>query len=897
VSAAKLSLIRDERGKTIEMIIIIGVFVFGIAAGVRILTNASNAALTCHGEQVLNPDGTVGCRGNGGVSAANGTTQTAQNLPRCSGGRCNMCFVAGTPVVTALGLMPIEAVTPGMLVLTRDEHSASGQGDVVWKPVLHHFTSHAKSIVRLSIVAADGRQQSLDTTGNHPFFTLSRGWREAKDLVPGEDRLNDFSGQPLDVVAAETIPGRQTVYNLEVADHHTYFVGNLGVWVHNVGPIEFFNRRRRRTPVVPPAPPQLQDRIPVEIPGEPGREGFRAEGVITGINPDGTFNVSVTYGGRTFPVRGNAQVGFEHMWRRGERTSITLVDGTVHDVLVTGVNPDGSARIVTNTGGQRLIGTLALGHPPRLLNITQPTPPPAVRPAIGNSYASNIALISPTAGTRFDHTSRPDVDAYVAHQAAAGNVMGVEAAQTVGANVTPNVMTNAQQTLAANAPAPIPGDLHFFWAGGPPEGDTVDQLVAWGEAAAVPNSQYRVHLWTEPTTDARMHDPEHLAARQRLQNAGITIHNDVQTLITPALRPYFEQGVRNGAYSLSSDIARYAIIANHGGIYLDADYAPGQVDFTQPPPAMSLNELPMFGAAFRSQSTWDTVEAQLQERLGANPTNAEILTLQYGTGNFSVSSLFAAGGARNNPNTPLGRFFATMEADIAQRLQTHLNGRELGREDRPLAADLTGPGRVGEAFLRVGWNDLGMALNENSLGWAMNLVRRGGAAGANWANLQWVTPASDDTFDTVRAEVPVPQPLTLRERARIRRAFDPQTFPVRLPNVPPGQFVGRILETGPRTNSYEVTWEDPTFRYEGMLRHGRITQARRTPLEPAAQPVPLVVPPHFVMNQPPPPAPTQLGGGGGGPSNGGGTAPTPNPPTILDDEAYFTADEGSDGCG
>lgn len=32
------------------------------------------------------------------------------------------------------------------------------------------------------------------------------------------------------------LPMRRTVYNIEVANTHTYFVGELGLWVHNKNP-------------------------------------------------------------------------------------------------------------------------------------------------------------------------------------------------------------------------------------------------------------------------------------------------------------------------------------------------------------------------------------------------------------------------------------------------------------------------------------------------------------------------------------------------------------------------------------------------------------------------------------------------------------------------------------
>ncbi|WP_279638187.1 polymorphic toxin-type HINT domain-containing protein [Leptospira kemamanensis] len=62
-------------------------------------------------------------------------------------------------------------------------------------------------------------------------------WVEAKDLHPGDVALG-ANGQEL-VVTDITIDERaETVYNFEVDEYHTYFVGEVGVWVHNADYLE-----------------------------------------------------------------------------------------------------------------------------------------------------------------------------------------------------------------------------------------------------------------------------------------------------------------------------------------------------------------------------------------------------------------------------------------------------------------------------------------------------------------------------------------------------------------------------------------------------------------------------------------------------------------------------------
>src|SRR5262249_11937433 len=75
----------------------------------------------------------------------------------------------------------------------------------------------------------------IRTTPEHPFFVDGKGWTAAGALAEG-DRIRADSGW----VGIEEVFDTgcyETVYNLRVADWHTYFVGDEGwgraVWAHN----------------------------------------------------------------------------------------------------------------------------------------------------------------------------------------------------------------------------------------------------------------------------------------------------------------------------------------------------------------------------------------------------------------------------------------------------------------------------------------------------------------------------------------------------------------------------------------------------------------------------------------------------------------------------------------
>ncbi|MEA2696453.1 MAG: large repetitive protein [Myxococcales bacterium] len=212
-------LFHDQRGGTIEKIMVVALFVFGAAFGVRQLGRSTKNAIQCQAGEiaVVSTAGNATCR------------PAAESTPLCNGLTC-MCFVAGTPVVTSAGPQAIETIQPGTLVLARDQFGAA----MDWKPVLRAFVNQTHALVRLTVALPDGTRDRLEVTPNHPLFAEGRGWVAAGDLVPGEDWLVDQRSQRVSLLVADAGAAEVPVYNLDVADYHTYFAGRLGVWAHNV---------------------------------------------------------------------------------------------------------------------------------------------------------------------------------------------------------------------------------------------------------------------------------------------------------------------------------------------------------------------------------------------------------------------------------------------------------------------------------------------------------------------------------------------------------------------------------------------------------------------------------------------------------------------------------------
>ena len=64
------------------------------------------------------------------------------------------------------------------------------------------------------------------------FWVVGKGWTEAGKLCQGDNLLTS-EGRKVEIGSVSLSKKKVTVYNLTVNGFHTYFVGDLGIWVHN----------------------------------------------------------------------------------------------------------------------------------------------------------------------------------------------------------------------------------------------------------------------------------------------------------------------------------------------------------------------------------------------------------------------------------------------------------------------------------------------------------------------------------------------------------------------------------------------------------------------------------------------------------------------------------------
>lgn len=138
--------------------------------------------------------------------------------------RCFSCFSAGTKVWMETGLAKIETIRPGDRVLSQNPDT----GELAFKLVID--TTAGPPTAGLLRLKVEGEE--IQTTFGHVMWVNSKGWRIARRLEPG-DQLHGVHGA-LTVEERQELPQASQVYNLVVADFHTYFVGECGALVHDI---------------------------------------------------------------------------------------------------------------------------------------------------------------------------------------------------------------------------------------------------------------------------------------------------------------------------------------------------------------------------------------------------------------------------------------------------------------------------------------------------------------------------------------------------------------------------------------------------------------------------------------------------------------------------------------
>ncbi len=142
------------------------------------------------------------------------------------------CLAGGTPIVTQRGMIAIERVRIGDLVLAK--HSVTGE--LRFQPVLRTTVREPEQLIRLTLTSDEGdagkaTEQVIRASGGHPFWVSGQGWMRARQLEAGM-RLHGLKGFMV-VKSSEVEEQATRTFNLVVDDFHSYFAGATPLLTHD----------------------------------------------------------------------------------------------------------------------------------------------------------------------------------------------------------------------------------------------------------------------------------------------------------------------------------------------------------------------------------------------------------------------------------------------------------------------------------------------------------------------------------------------------------------------------------------------------------------------------------------------------------------------------------------
>jgi len=123
---------------------------------------------------------------------------------------------------------PIDENEPGDTVWSRDPET----GEFGCREVVALKITPEQRVLSVEVSTSEGGSEIFGVTAEHPFRVVGEGWKPAEELKPGDEIFTSAGGW-MWVTGSTWQAYTQTVYNFEVADFHTYFVGDGGAWVHN----------------------------------------------------------------------------------------------------------------------------------------------------------------------------------------------------------------------------------------------------------------------------------------------------------------------------------------------------------------------------------------------------------------------------------------------------------------------------------------------------------------------------------------------------------------------------------------------------------------------------------------------------------------------------------------
>ncbi|MFE1819522.1 glycosyltransferase [Streptomyces anulatus] len=200
--------------------------------------------------------------------------------------------------------------------------------------------------------------------------------------------------------------------------------------------------------------------------------------------------------------------------------------------------------------------------------------------------------------------------------------------------------------------APVPRQINFIWLGGTLSPAARANIGNWADRAQA--AGWTVTIWTD-AAGARNNE----GFLQSTTGTGVAQHGKVKHLFAKDKGPIWQKNPLSKAqtlyeaalglesFAMASDVARYALLHKHGGVYLDVDLGPGAVTLRPGGVMMPLGDdtLPMFGPLLQDLGS---VRKKLKLPDGSVPTEEQIqqaAAMAYEDGDFGNHFIVAHPGS------------------------------------------------------------------------------------------------------------------------------------------------------------------------------------------------------------------------------------------------------------
>ncbi|MFJ5224376.1 TcdA/TcdB catalytic glycosyltransferase domain-containing protein [Streptomyces sp. NPDC088400] len=295
---------------------------------------------------------------------------------------------------------------------------------------------------------------------------------------------------------------------------------------------------------------------------------------------------------------------------------------------------------------------------------------------------------------------------------------------------------------------PVPRVLHFIWLGGKPGDAVISNLNSWKENAE--NTNWTLTLWTDASSsivkDLKKSFGSHLEIRADSDNL-------VKQKAGTDNYQVYKDAKKNKAHNLASDILRYTVMKEYGGVYMDVDVAPGAVRLRSAPEVlMDSGDVPLLAPRLRDKKSVHTALGRKENESAQNPTPEDLsaaATARYSKGVLNNNFILAPGS----------EFMDDLLKNLPQNLtdlkdrygSKHVEGDLAG-----LAPDISGPVFVEKILKQYTGRHHGVMEQAHSTPESSDMAINQDEfqhlfppeALEFWKALGWVTPESENQLDS-----------------------------------------------------------------------------------------------------------------------------------------------------